>query len=74
MLKWLKANECPLNIRTFTFAAEHGSLVNMIWLKANGCPCNELMFACASMYGSLDNMIWLNANGCMKHISGIHSS
>ena len=72
MLKWLKKNGCSWNERTFTFAAQHGSLKNMIWIKKNEWPWNERTFIFAAEHGGLENLSWLMENGVLCLIGLTH--
>jgi hypothetical protein len=41
LLKWCRANQCPWNKRTCTYAAENGHLELLKWARENGCPSDE---------------------------------
>ena len=41
VLKWLRDNDCPLNLRTSSCAAEGGHLDVLKWLRDNGCPWDD---------------------------------
>ena len=38
VLKWLRANGCPWDAQTLTWARDRGQLVLVNWAIANGCP------------------------------------
>ena len=65
VLKWARANGCPWDGDTCTYAAEGGHLDVLKWLCANGCPPREEQ-ACmnAAWGGHLEMLQWMRANGC----------
>jgi hypothetical protein len=64
LIKWLKANGCSWDEKTFSDAAYFGKLKIMIFLFENGCPWYEYTFSSAAFCGNLENMKWLKENGC----------
>lgn len=62
--EWARANECPWDTWTCTFAALGGQLEVLKWLRANGCPWDEYTCAYAARGGHLEVLQWLCANGC----------
>ena len=64
-MKWLKAEGCPLNTRTFQAATEMGNLQEMKWLRDNGCrwDSNTICFAWLNKSRSRATVAWFKANG-----------
>jgi hypothetical protein len=64
LLRWMRANGCPLGERTCSDAAQAGHLEVLQWLRANGCPWDEHTCMCAAAYDRLEVLKWARANGC----------
>ena len=64
MLKWLKANGCPMNERTCAGAALAGHLEALKLLREFLCPWDRLTCINAAKNGHLDSLKWARMNGC----------
>ena len=64
VLKWARANGCPLDADTCSRAAAEGEHLEVLkWLHANGAPWNEITCAWAAKYGHLEVLQWAHTNG-----------
>ena len=64
VMKWIHANGCPHDERTFKYAVWMAEVQVMRWLHADGCPMNYLATAHAAMDGKIDMLKWLRDRGC----------
>jgi hypothetical protein len=64
VMKWIHANGCPHDERTFKYAVWMAEVQVMRWLHADGCPMNYLATAYAAMDGKIDMLKWLRDRGC----------
>ena len=64
VVKWLRANGCPWDAYTCTFAAEGGHLEVLKWARANGCEWHKVTCSSAAAGGHLDVLKWARDNGC----------
>jgi hypothetical protein len=63
-MQWARANGCPWNESTCSWAAGGGHLEVLQWLRANGCPWNQWTCTNAAEGGHLEVLRWARANGC----------
>jgi hypothetical protein len=55
VLKWLRANGCPVDEYTCANAAQKGHLEVLKWARANGCPWDELTLCDAASKGYFED-------------------
>lgn len=64
VLKWARAQGCPMGKWTFASAAEFGHLDVIRWMRQAGCPWYEDTCRSAANCGHLELLHWLRENGC----------
>ena len=64
VLQWARANGCPWDEYTCSWAAGADELEALRWAHENGCPWDENTCAQAANGGHLDVLKWAHRNGC----------
>ena len=63
-LQWARANGCPWDKWTCSYAAAGGHLEILQWARSQECPWNTLTCSYAAEGGHLELLQWARANGC----------
>ena len=64
LIKWARAEGCPLDARTCACAARGGHLKVLKWLRKRGCPWDARTCDYAARGGHLKMLEWLRVRGC----------
>ena len=64
MLQWARAQGCPWDYDTCSYAAGNGRLTVLQWARAQGCPWDVRTCAWAADNGHLAVLQWARAQGC----------
>ena len=64
VLKWLRSQGCPWDVRACWRAAKGGHLETLKWLRSEGCPLHANACAGAARGGHLEVLKWLRSEGC----------
>ena len=62
MLQWARANGCPWDKETCSYAARGGHLEMPQWARANGCPWDKRTLEWGKY--SIELLKWAITNGC----------
>ena len=64
LVRWLRANGCPLDATASAFAGMKGRLEVLQWLAAEGCPLDSRMCHHAVEGGHVEVLRWAREKGC----------
>ena len=64
VLQWARANGCPWDEYTCSYAARGGHLEVLKWARTNGCPWDDRICTNAAAGCHLELLQWAISNGC----------